>query len=98
MILPLLLHTEWKFPSHGEAMSITGPQSLWGKCETCVPALGNDTISSGWERLENHFTLSEKKSLSLVKKNGLENPLWRDHILLPDRVNSKVSLLHQHKS
>lgn len=24
MILPLLLHTEWKFPSHGEAVSVTG--------------------------------------------------------------------------
>lgn len=80
MILPLLLRTEWKFPSHGEAESVTGPQPLWGKCETCVPALGNDTISCGWERLEKRFTLSEKKSLSLVKKNGLENLLYRETI------------------
>lgn len=63
MVLPLLLHTDWKFPSHGEAASVTGPQPLWGKCETCVPALGNDTINSGWERLEKHFILAGKKYL-----------------------------------
>lgn len=87
IILSMRIHdpaspaTHWmEIPFSWWSSECNGPQPLWGKCETCVPALGNDTINSEWERFEKHFALPEKKSLSLVKKNGLENLLYRETI------------------